>query len=169
MPHCFEYLQGFFRHLDYRGSPCYRARTKFGGFVRAEKPSLAHHICRKNRDKIVVGTAFLDQPANIGTYDLHQVGSIAPDRALQFDTSSETSTLSCIHLDGLQAFALDLAHPEYDATPLEREKSSVVIGADKTLAAVCLTLDARRIRLSCSRRTSRGSSESFNSISCGIR
>jgi hypothetical protein len=28
-----------------------------------KEPSLTHHICRKNRDKIVIDTAFLDQPA----------------------------------------------------------------------------------------------------------
>src|ERR1019366_3735893 len=107
-----------------------------------KEPSLAHHICRKDRDKIVVGTAFLDQPANIWVFDLHQVGPIAPDRALQFDTSSETPTLSCIHLDGLHALAPDLAYPEYDAAPQEREGRSVVIGADKTLAG--RVLEARR-------------------------
>lgn len=95
-----------------------------------KEPGLAHHICRKNRDKIVVGTAFLDQPANIWVYYPHQVGPIASDRALQFDTSSEPPTPSCVHLDGLLALASDLTHSEYDAAVQEREGRSVVISTD---------------------------------------
>src|ERR1035437_10034074 len=46
-----------------------------------KEPSLAHHICRKDRDKIVVGTAFLDQPANIWVFDRpYRSGSSSPIR-----------------------------------------------------------------------------------------
>lgn len=90
-----------------------------------------NHICRENRDKIIVGTAFLDQPANIGIYDLHQTASIERSPGSAQLWSSQYMMPSLVDFDLCQQ---EISRPVVAQRQLLREA-----GALPTQIAACLT------------------------------